>query len=470
MLASVSLFFQCRKRLAEESPVVHAGHDSPVAKAGPNQEIILPTNTVSLDGSGSRDANNDIVSYSWASISGPSIPQIANVNAAQTQASGLVGGVYQFELKVTDAGGLFSKDTVRVAVASGQRVCDIDSRPVIQARLVPLGKLSIGKADMIAAAVNNKLLFVGGSSYNKDSTGIPIRRIDIYDINNNRWTTKDLYEYPTWRLDMGIAVVNNKVLIAGGGFWGDDLYTNRVDVYNASDNSWSAAGLSEYRSAATGVSAGNKVFFAGGYSFDNGSNYWSNAVDIYDDSTNTWTVGTLSERRGYVSAVAGGNKIYFAGGQKNDGQFLVTDRIDEYDLVTNSWSTSTLREPLAGLAAISAGNKVFFAGGQTRSGESGTVEIRDVATGEFSFDCIIPRSGLTAVMKDSKIVFFTGYGADPRNGTHFEIYDLTTGTWYTGLLNKSITRAAVISVNNVIYVAGGFVNGVGSDQVWTLEF
>ena len=193
-------------------------------------------------------------------------------------------------------------------------------------------------------------------------------------------------------------------------------------------------------------------------------------MDIYDNATNTWTTGTLSERRGYVSAIHAGNKIYFAGGQKNNGGFLPSDRIDEYDLLSNTWSTSSLYEARTGMGVISAGNKVFFAGGHTISGESGTVEIRDVNTGATSLECIIPRGTLSAVLKDDKIVFFTGTGIDPRNGTHFEIYNLTTGTWYTAVLDKSITQAAVISVNNVIYVAGGFINGIGSDQVWKLEF
>ena len=39
---------------------------------------------------------------------------IANTNAVQTQVTNLVQGIYQFELKVTDAGGLFSKDTMQV--------------------------------------------------------------------------------------------------------------------------------------------------------------------------------------------------------------------------------------------------------------------------------------------------------------------------------------------------------------------
>lgn len=442
----------------------------PVANAGPDQTIVLPITTANLSGSGSTDPDNNIISFLWRKIFGPSSFNIVNANSVQTQITSLIGGVYQFELKVTDSGGLFSKDTVQVIVVSQNSTCSIDNRPVMQARLVPLGKLSIGRVNIITAAANNKILFAGGSSYDIDYTGVPTRRVDIYDINSNSWSIKDLVGYPDYRLDMGIAATNDRIFIAGGGFWGDDIYTNQVDIYNTSNNSWSLSGLSEYRTAIAGVSAGNKVFFAGGYSFDNGSNYWSNTVDIYDNATNTWTTGTLSEHRGYLSAVAAGNKIYFAGGQKNDGQFIPSNRIDEYNILSNSWSTSTLQVARSNMAAITAGNKIFWAGGESNSGETGTVEIRDIVTGATSFDCIIPRTGLNAVLKDDKIVFFTGYGSDPRNGTYFEIYNLTTDTWSTVVLDKSIKGAAIISVNNVIYVAGGVVNGVGSDEVWKLEF
>ena len=458
------LTLSCRKESARPND-----NNPPVANAGNDTIIVLPSDSSSLDGTASYDPDNNITGYQWIKISGPSTFSIDNASAAKTNVASLIEGIYEFELKVTDAAGLFANDTVKVVVVSGQSACNIETRPVIQARLIPLGNLSIGRTNIVTAATNNKILFAGGYSYIMDGTGIPMRRIDIYDINSNSWSTKDLFEYPTWRADMGIAASNNKIFLAGGGFWGDDIYTNRVDIYNTSEDSWSADTLSEYVTGAAGVSAGNKVFFAGGFGFNNGY-YWSNKVDIYDITTNTWTKNTLSERRGYISAVHAGNKIYFAGGQKNDGNFLPSDRIDEYDLLTNSWSTSSLQEARAGMGVISFGNKVFFAGGQTPFGPSGKVEIRDIVTGLTSISCINPRGGLSAVLKDDKIVFFTGSGGDPGDGVHFEIYNLTTDTWYTAVLDKSITHAAIISVNNVIYVAGGFVNGVGSDQVWKLEF
>jgi len=90
----------------------------PVANAGADQTITLPNNTVSLDGSASADPDNNITGYVWRNISGISGFTIVNAIAVQTQLNNLVQGVYLFELKVTDAGGLFSKDTVLVTVNS----------------------------------------------------------------------------------------------------------------------------------------------------------------------------------------------------------------------------------------------------------------------------------------------------------------------------------------------------------------
>ena len=95
----------------------------PVANAGADQTITFPANTVTLDGSASTDPDNNITSYAWTKISGPSSFNIANASTAQTQITNLVEGTYQFELKVTDAGVLFSKDTVQVIVMSQAPAC-----------------------------------------------------------------------------------------------------------------------------------------------------------------------------------------------------------------------------------------------------------------------------------------------------------------------------------------------------------
>src|SRR4030095_212916 len=118
----------------------------PVANAGADQTITLPTNTVNFDGIGSTDADNNIINYAWTKILGPSSFSFVNANAVQTQVANLVQGVYQFELKVTDGGGLFAKDTVQLTVNAATIIpaCDNSNRPQVNAQLIPFGKLSQG--------------------------------------------------------------------------------------------------------------------------------------------------------------------------------------------------------------------------------------------------------------------------------------------------------------------------------------
>ena len=90
------------------------GNRPPVAIAGPDQNVLLPSNHTIFDGSASYDPDNNIVSYRWVKISGPSSFTIVNGNSMTMEVRDLVQGTYLFELFVTDAGGSFSRDTVQV--------------------------------------------------------------------------------------------------------------------------------------------------------------------------------------------------------------------------------------------------------------------------------------------------------------------------------------------------------------------
>ena len=92
-----------------------AANQAPSANAGTNKTITLPTNTTTLNGSGT-DADGTISSYAWVKVSGPSTGTIATANAATTSLNNLVQGVYQYELTVTDNSGATGKDTVQVTV------------------------------------------------------------------------------------------------------------------------------------------------------------------------------------------------------------------------------------------------------------------------------------------------------------------------------------------------------------------
>lgn len=94
--------------------VSNSPNQAPTADAGIDQVIQLPTNSVNLSGSG-NDPDGTISSYQWTKISGPAAT-ITNASNASTSVTGLVQGVYQFKLQVTDNGGLTGSDIMTVTV------------------------------------------------------------------------------------------------------------------------------------------------------------------------------------------------------------------------------------------------------------------------------------------------------------------------------------------------------------------
>jgi Tol biopolymer transport system component len=97
----------------------------PIAVAGPDTFITLPRDSILLDGSKSSDPDGKISEWQWTKITGPASFTIVSAATAITTVKNLKVGVYQFELKVTDAGGLFSKDTIQVTVVNHPTPCEI---------------------------------------------------------------------------------------------------------------------------------------------------------------------------------------------------------------------------------------------------------------------------------------------------------------------------------------------------------
>ena len=118
-VALTGILFSCKKTPCENcgnNPATGGVNKSPIAIAGPDQVITLPTDSVSLNGSSSSDPDGTISNWLWTKIGGPASFNIGNASVSRTIVKNLIAGTYQFELKVTDAGGLFAKDTVQVTV------------------------------------------------------------------------------------------------------------------------------------------------------------------------------------------------------------------------------------------------------------------------------------------------------------------------------------------------------------------
>lgn len=432
----------------------------PIANAGPDQTTVLPDNSVAVNGSATIDPDNNIISYLWVKLSGPAA-NITNPNAVQTSITGLSLGAYQFELTVTDAGGLFSKDTVVINVINDPATtCINNNRPEVNAQLVPFATLSNARNFVSVATAANKIVFASGY---QNAGSYLSSVVDIYDLVTQSWTTASFH---TAHPQSAVVVSNNKIFFAGGGNYYDIYYSN-IDIYDAVSNSWSTSNLSVPKREVAGAAVGNKIIFAGGHrwDFDRTPPEYDGLAEINDVSAGNWSNNSLSEARTNITSATIGDKAYFAGGY---GYFGKSKKIDIYDNATNTWSTSELTFLTTAYTAIAVGNNIYWT-------EGCQVEIRDVSTGISRLDHLSRPGSSISVVKDDNIVFI-------RHGSrYFDIYNTTTSQWSVGILpTELLFGAAVISVNNTIYIAGGTTHcapsGNGSctpiftNQVWKLVF
>ena len=452
----------------------------PVANAGADQTITLPINTINLDGSGSTDPENNIYSYQWTKISGPSLFNIATANTIETQVTDLMQGIYLFELKVTDAGGLFAKDTAQITVqivVPQTLNCDITGRPISNASFPFSIQLPEPRYGIAVTTVGNKIFIAGGY---KNHSGVNATdfsdRVDIYNITTGQWTITQVSEP---RAVDAVAVLGNKIFFAGG--WNGNALRTTVDIYDVSANTWSTTQLSQARGGMIAGSINNKVLFAGGVNVPD----LFSIVDVYSTTTNSWSTESLSAARYSPKNFAYstpnpptvGQKIFFAAGQYCWIQDCASNRIDIYDGATNTWSYEEYQPYSPGtnlFSGISAGNKNYWVTGDYWEGGN-LVEIRDEITHTTSYECLSGVLYGHPVNNGNKLIFPVSSFSMSTSSyklTHFDIYDLATNTWSISKLQSHVNYHQLISVNNEVYVIGGYSNGNGflHDKVYKLAF
>ncbi|GAO43253.1 PKD domain-containing protein [Flavihumibacter petaseus] len=136
----------------------------PIAFAGNTKILTLPTNAVTLSGTGSTDPDGQIASYTWSQESGPYTAQILNPKSGSTTVSALQKGSYYFKLVVADNSGAIATDYVQVYVDGVAAMPNV--APVAAA----------GNAQTITLPVNSVTLS-GSASYDSDGS-----------ISAYRWT------------------------------------------------------------------------------------------------------------------------------------------------------------------------------------------------------------------------------------------------------------------------------------------
>jgi len=115
---------------ATKNVTVNAAIVYPTANAGTDQTITLPTNSVTLSGSGTGGSGT-ITGYSWSLLSGAPC-NIQNPSSASTQVDFVSAGIYTFMLTVYTTTGYTAVDQVQVTVIAAPvaPTCNAGTTPV----------------------------------------------------------------------------------------------------------------------------------------------------------------------------------------------------------------------------------------------------------------------------------------------------------------------------------------------------
>jgi len=168
-------------------------NQTPVANAGGDVTITLPTNSVALDASASYDPDGSIAAYYWVQKSGPSTSSIADASAAKTTVSNLVQGVYVLTLQVRDNAG---------TIGYGTKTITVNAAPAAPAVVVNQTPISNAGADATITLPTNSVALDGSASYDPDGSIVAYYWVEksgpstysIADVSAARTTLSNLVQ------------------------------------------------------------------------------------------------------------------------------------------------------------------------------------------------------------------------------------------------------------------------------------
>ena len=304
-----------------------------------------------------------------------------------------------------------------------------------------------------AKFVNGKLYAISGFMFG----GNPDTR--IYDPVTDHWSFGAPLPADILRHFFGCAVVGTKIYVIGGDCGcGPPGGRDQTYAYDTATNTWNTTPLAVLpggaRSFLAAVNLNGKIYAIGGVDT---SGQYSDRVDIYDSSTDTWSSGTaLPAARSNMAAEAINGKIYLAGGAGVGGiplrNALVFDGGNP-----GSW-TSIADLPIVGNVSGQStilGGKFFIIGAGPGASENNTVQAYDPVSNTWSTNySLLPTAranGAAAGDDGSAKIYFTG-GDISQFG-------------FIGELDILSVQAAPAK----LYVAGGEVAACPGSPVATLE-
>jgi hypothetical protein len=305
------------------------------------------------------------------------------------------------------------------------------------------------------------ILFAGGFTSAGSSSSV----VDIYNAETQEWNVASLSVSRAYLAATTLAAYS--LAFFGGGFTGTataGACSKVVDIYNGVTKTWSQATLSVARHflAAAALELQGIVVFAGGLKSATSTlaGQYSNDVDVFIASSNSWTTYTITTARSFlVPAVLPQRGLLYLG-----GGFLgaATTQIDIWDVRTDSLGplspSITLSNPARGGKGISMTISMIPASPIPISGKI-------VITLPGSFGCnsgtpvsFLPRGNplrSAAVFIDGSFMTITILSGVFMGGDSFSMT-------FSGVTNPSVPQAFSSAVNAATLNANGLTIGTSS--------
>ncbi|PKA99444.1 VCBS repeat protein [Flavobacteriaceae bacterium MAR_2009_75] len=170
-----------------ENTTQTTSNDPPTVSAGNNQSITLPTNNITLNGSG-NDPDGGSVDFLWTQVSGPNNSSLSNEDTKDLSASNLIEGEYIFRLTVTDDENTTASDEVTVTVNPEMVVTE---DPIADA----------GEDQSITLPTNNIML--NGSGNDPDGGSVDFLWTQVSGPNNSSLSNEDTKDFSASNLIEG---------------------------------------------------------------------------------------------------------------------------------------------------------------------------------------------------------------------------------------------------------------------------
>jgi N-acetylneuraminic acid mutarotase len=172
-----------------------------------------------------------------------------------------------------------------------------------------------GRAELTASVVNGKIYVVGGYFFGLYLVSSSV--LDVYDPETDTWTTKAPMLSAVYSCSS--AVVDNKMYVIENSFGSNVGSINQI--YDTENDSWSygrsiPVGVAGVAAAATtAVFAPKRIYVMGGEASANSSN------QVYNPENDTWSIGAqLPTSRSYLGVAVIDDTLYAIGGRNGNNE------------------------------------------------------------------------------------------------------------------------------------------------------